>query len=82
MINKIINEKDGEWRRRWVGWWGVETICGHYVSREFVERRWNPEAGYLSLIDPYDYGEYSGAWEYRLINGANAILTNLMGEEG
>ncbi len=73
-IEKITNEKDGGWHPWKAGrWFGVETICGHTVCGEWVERRWNPDGGPLVGLDQYG-GLPSGEWEYRLTDSQRLRL--------
>ena len=62
-MRKPIPIPRDQWRR-WFAWHSVE-IAAEFVWWEWVERRWNAEGGYLHVIDAYDPGEMSGAWEYR-----------------
>jgi len=64
-IKKITKPRDGGWHC-WFAWHSVETICGHRVWWERVERRWNTEKSFR-IIDICDPGDYDGGWDYRII---------------
>lgn len=55
--------RDKEQWHDWFAWWPV-LVGGELVWWERVQRRWNSGTN-LVCIDPYDPGEYAGAWEYR-----------------
>jgi hypothetical protein len=47
----------------WFAWHPVVTKQRKLAWFRKVVRVWNPRARF-SIIDPYDLGDYEGAWEY------------------
>ncbi len=47
----------------WYAWYPVRTEQKRWAWLRKVIRVWNPKK-HWQILDPYDYGDYVGGWEY------------------